>query len=463
MFSGDTPLPVTFEERKQVRNAALYLQVPRWVSETYDKQIKYYVIAFDGTGNDKDNIYGNSRQTVVAHLFNLLTKAHGYNGQYYKGPGTQKNFFPRKLDSAQCYSCKSIAKKALRDFEKYLKRSIDHSSNTEVRVITIGFSRGAAIARHFMNNVGNKFQTSLYSDKNIQEAPLVRTIGILYDTVATSVEDELQLEIAPSTDFLLHFIAKDESRRLFPVIRDFDIDFPPMSGSLQMLDVNHCASPEIYTSERMIHIALPGAHSDIGASYKSGLGNYYRVYGEVALSKLGLIDKPYFVIEDDTFTAGKHDSRGMFDIISDFIFGKEKRGAKQKISKELSKKEFDLLKVRLQKMHLDMNGFNYQIDSKGTGSIVFDVRKQGNSLQFLGTYNFINKVRFKYDAKSKQRSIIYSFPKSSMDSIITISNKVWNSIPENQNTRLELVELHSHKAHAIYLFVNCQFMEVYIN
>jgi hypothetical protein len=80
-----------------------------------------------------------------------------------------------------------------------------------------------------------------------------------------------------------------------------------------------------------------------------------------------------------------------------------------------------------------------------------------------GQINYATTVRFKYDAKSKQRSIIYSFPKSSMDSIITISNKVWNSIPENQNTRLELVELHSHKAHAIYLFVNCQFMEVYIN
>ncbi|RXF06244.1 phospholipase effector Tle1 domain-containing protein [Pseudoalteromonas phenolica] len=243
MFSGDTPLPVTFEEREQVKRATSYLKVPRWVSNTDNKKIRYYVVAFDGTGNDKNNIEDNSRQTVVAYLFNLLTKVYSYDGEYYKGPGTQTFYPARKLDSAQCYSCKSIAKNALRDLEAYLKGSIDYSSNTEVRVITIGFSRGAAIARHFMNIVSDKFQTSLYLDKNIQGAPLVRTLGILYDTVATSVEDELKLEIASSTDFLLHFIANDESRRLFPVIKDFDVNFFPLRGSLQTLDFNRCPPP----------------------------------------------------------------------------------------------------------------------------------------------------------------------------------------------------------------------------
>jgi hypothetical protein len=463
MFSGDTPIPVTFEEREQVKTAKLYLQVPSWVSNTDNKQIKYYVIAFDGTGNDKDNIDENSRQTVVAHLFHLLNTVHGYDGEYYKGPGTQKFILASKLDSAICYSCKSIAKHALSDFETYLKRNIDNTSDTEVRIITIGFSRGAAIARHFMNTVSKKFQTSLYVDKNLPRVPLVRTVGILYDTVATSVTDELQLGISPSTDFLLHFIAKDESRRLFPVISDFDVDFFPMRGSLQTLGLNTCVAPEIYTSDRMAQIALPGAHSDIGASYMSGIGDFYRVYGEVALSMLGLIDTRYFTLKHGTFTAGKHDSRGVFDKIYDYLFGDEERGNVKQKSVPLSKAEYDLVKVRLQKMHRNINGFNYQIDSQSTGSLVFDVRKQENSLQLLKTYHFINKVKFEYDAKLKQHFIIYSFSKSTKDSKITISDKVWHAIPENQVSRLEIVQLNRPNFNNLYVFVNCQFVDTYMN
>ncbi|RXF06246.1 hypothetical protein D9981_01570 [Pseudoalteromonas phenolica O-BC30] len=129
----------------------------------------------------------------------------------------------------------------------------------------------------------------------------------------------------------------------------------------------------------------------------------------------------------------------------------------------MSKDEFDLLDARLYEMHLDMHGFNYSIDSKSTGAIVFDVRKNGNSLQLLNSYNFISKVKIEYNMKLKQHSITYSFPSSSTESTIIVSDKVWDSIPENQDTRIELVELNSDKAHGLYLFVNCQFEKIYMN
>lgn len=456
MFSGDAPLPVTYEERKQVEEAALFLRVPSLKINSNNKKLEYYIVAFDGTKNDKDNVDENSRQTVVAHLYHLLEDV-GYEGKYYKGPGTQRGLFDSWLDAAKCTSCVDKAQEALDDFAIQLNKKTQLNSNVEIRIITIGFSRGAAIARHFMNMISDKYQTSILEDKQHPGNTLVRTTGILYDTVATGVIDKLNLGISPSTDFLLHFIANDETRRLFPVVSDFDINFFPMRGYLSQQNFNTCKAPRISTSNRMVQLALPGAHSDIGASYKSGLGSYYRMYGEIALREMGLIDKVKFELEPNVFTSGKHDSRGFYDYFSEYLFGNKHRGNIITKSVLLDSEEFRSVKDRLEKLHQPANVYFRQ--NRDIQPVVFDVNKNGNTLNMLYGYAGIDKMAFQYDQKRKQPFITYTFPKSKEESRIELSEKVWSAIPEGQNSRLEFITLERKGIVRGYFYVNCQLIE----
>ncbi|QCZ94417.1 DUF2235 domain-containing protein [Salinimonas iocasae] len=455
-FSGDEPVPITFEERKQVEHAGLYLQVPNWRINPNNKKIIYYVVAFDGTDNDKDDITDGSTQTIVAHLFDLLHGVNGYDGKYYSGPGTHGGIINSRFDAAKCFSCVETAERALNELSKYLDNAVQQSQDLELRVLTLGFSRGAAIARHFMNQVSNKFQTSLVVDQKNPGGVLVRTSGILYDTVATGVIEQLDLGISPSTDFLLHFIANDETRRLFPVVRDFDVDFFPLPGDVSFLSFHTCKPPRISTSNRMVQMALPGAHSDIGASYESGLGAYYRLYGEIALLKMGLIEKDRYQLKPNIFTAGKHDSRGLYDYIAEYLFGERKRDVTTTKSVPLKKEEYELVKTRLEKLHSHEIG--YFRGSTDIGPLVFDLYKDGEKLVVDKAYDEISKTEFGHI--NEKPAIFYSFPQSTESAWLPLSEKVWNAIPDGKKSRLEFISLRRNGIKRGYFFVNCKAVEM---
>jgi hypothetical protein len=454
-FSGDEPLPITFEERKQIERARFFLLVPSWKINPNNKKIIYYVAAFDGTDNDKENIKRGSNQTIVAHLFDLLHDVYGYDGNYYSGPGTHGGIDNGRLDAAKCFSCVETAERALNELSAYLENDVQQRQDLEIRVLTLGFSRGAAIARHFMNQVSDKFQTSLVVDKENLRGTLVRTSAILYDTVATGAIDQLNLGISPSTDFSLHFIANDEARRLFPVVRDVDVNFVSIPRDASFLSFHTCKSPRISTSNRMVQMALPGAHSDIGASYESGLGAYYRLFGEIALLKMGLIDKNRHELQPNIFTAGKHDSRGIYDYIAEYLFGEKNRASITIKSAPLSKEEFELLETRLEALH--SNEVGYYKESIDTGPIVFDLQKEGKRLVMDKAYGGISEMEFRYINMTP--TIFYSFPESTESAWMELSENVWSAIPEGKKSRLEFISLKRHGINRGYFFVNCEPVE----
>ncbi|WP_018984309.1 phospholipase effector Tle1 domain-containing protein [Salinimonas chungwhensis] len=454
IFSGNEALPIPMEERYQLDQAKFFIEAPDLRLNPNKKNIKYYVAAFDGTENDKDNLDENSRETVVSYLYSILDKKKSIKSEYYPGPGTQKNYITRTLDSVRCHSCIKIANKALEDFETFIKKEERKNDNLEIKVITIGFSRGAAIARHFMNQLSKQYKTSLLDDRQEPNSTLIRTIGLLFDTVATSVEDELELGISTSTDFLLHFIANNESRRLFPVIYDVDIDFPGVPGRMHILQPRKCKLPTISNSNRLAQLSLPGSHSDIGASYKSGIGTYYRIYGEIALLEMGLISKTHFEIDDYLFTSGKHDSRGLYDFILESIFGKNSRGIKKVRSVKLSQDEYKLAKRRLSNQF--NSNFGYTSELKEIKPVVIDLKKEGDYLKFYRGYFGLRDLQFSNDKRDGKRVISFTYDESDFISRMELNDKVWNSIPENELSRLEFILLESEEIERGYYYVDCK-------
>ncbi|HGF7228343.1 TPA: hypothetical protein AB5B86_003807, partial [Vibrio cholerae] len=168
LISGETPLPLPYEEREFIKLSKLVSTIPNITYSSGERNIKFYVVAFDGTQNNQYDFDKNSeRETIVAYLYNSLPK--NYQGNYYFGPG-----YKDIIDSVLCTTCVSKAETAIKDIKKKISNEWGGIPNLEVRVIVLGFSRGAAIGRHFMNLLDENFQTSLLASITSTE-PLVRT------------------------------------------------------------------------------------------------------------------------------------------------------------------------------------------------------------------------------------------------------------------------------------------------
>lgn len=201
----------------------------------------------------------------------------------------------------------------------------------------------------------------------------VRTYGLLFDTVATSVTDQLMLGIAPTSDYLVHFIARDERREMFPVIIDYDRAF-----EAEKVD-------NLVSTPRLTQLTLPGVHSDVGASYRSGIGSFYMFLGEIVLSNYGLLPQPSQYFNEDFFSQGVHDSRGWFSKIigTESYLDKPVSSRLQVIKKSafISDSRAESIVARNERNIPKFSGSYYQHNE--THTLVFKVKKIGNNLEII--------------------------------------------------------------------------------
>ena len=122
--------------------------------------------------------------------------------------------------------------------------------------------------------------------------------ALLYDSVSTGPYSGVRLGLPTTVNYSLHFVARDEVRRLFRV----DLDKP--TARQAMTDTFF---PRINT------LYLPGAHSDVGTSYAKGLGDNYRMLTDETLFAFGLIRDTCFENLNNSTLDGKHDPRGLLD------------------------------------------------------------------------------------------------------------------------------------------------------
>ncbi len=242
--------------------------------EDVDASCKPYMADPEGSyGNDVSNVFklfdlypeskdvddGNSSRLVVRSL-------------YVEGIGTDAGTEDRLLSAASGRGTTGVAGKVLQafaDLKMLIKRVIERNPDGEIALLTFdifGFSRGAAAARHFANEIvrckhgplgevlrSNANGLSMSFDGQYNREIIVGFVG-LFDTVPSVAGitnfGDIKSPVAPGLNLYLdrkyftdvvHITARDEHRANF-------------------------ALSTVIPAHR--EISLPGVHSDIGGGYR---------------------------------------------------------------------------------------------------------------------------------------------------------------------------------------------------
>ena len=159
--------------------------------------------AFDGTWN-KDKP-GTERDTNVLWFHN----AYGENKFYQAGVGTRLGKLGRIIGGITGAGGRSRGRKARRKLEASFKRG-------DTTIDVVGFSRGAALALHFVNKINDKGVET----KEGVVFPKVRFLG-LWDTVAAFGAPDVpanigwELDLPNCVEYCCHALALDERRHAF--------------------------------------------------------------------------------------------------------------------------------------------------------------------------------------------------------------------------------------------------------
>jgi hypothetical protein len=226
-------------------------------------------VFFDGTGNN------NTKAEKLSNVW-YLYQMHQGDGKEVEGNYKTRKFYQRGVGSHDddCFTEAGMGAGAGKRFdnvvfyiEKYITEYREKYNNKAPNIIQIdvfGFSRGAAMARHFVNCIKQNYFdfedpeiNKAFSKQNIQ----INFLGI-FDTVGSfgiagnNTDNGYSFYIDPSwiEGKAVHIYALNEYRWGFD-----------LQAMLLNQDTNY---PIDIFEEKMIEIGLPGVHSDIGGGYE---------------------------------------------------------------------------------------------------------------------------------------------------------------------------------------------------
>ena len=177
------------------------------------------IYAFDGTWNDAEAIKvpaGTERYT------NVFWFKESYEGEnfYANGPGTRGGRIGKLLGGLSGLGSSTRIDEGFKELQKRFK-------NGDEVIDIIGYSRGAAIARMFVETIRENYDQIQDSKGNsLKSPPTIRFLG-LFDTVAsfgipwTESEHNFTPKIPPFVINTYHAMALDESRETFGIERCF--------------------------------------------------------------------------------------------------------------------------------------------------------------------------------------------------------------------------------------------------
>jgi len=209
-----------------------------------------YLVAFDGTFNDKDNLSlsGNALSSNTAQLWQQAdtAKTSNFVSKYYPGVGTPASggIVGAAFPTDQLIS---NAQKAYNDFSFYLKNWLLSNPNKtadDVKVFMVDGSRGFASSLMFSQML---YETSLKLSNGVTISPgqLKVPLNISLDPVVTG--DKAPLTITPNVQSTYVIRAANEYRDLYK-----SPDFTGQSG-VKVVD-------------------FVGNHTDILGGYDNGIG-----------------------------------------------------------------------------------------------------------------------------------------------------------------------------------------------
>lgn len=244
---------------KDAQESLSRFQAPQLVDPSNPRE-KLFVAAFDGTGNDADN--DPLHKTNVARIRDQV-RANGLDDdqlhlKYLAGPGTQANPLTRTLDGALGFTYEQRLEEMYSDLVRKTWEWKQADPDAAVRVVGIGFSRGASQAAGFTNllherGIVDPTSETLGADGRVSYTRHLVPPGVtpqavgLFDPVATGVPERFDRRLAPSVVSGFQITAMDEVRAKF---RNDQIIAPGLSED-----------------GRFLNVQVAGAHADIGGSY----------------------------------------------------------------------------------------------------------------------------------------------------------------------------------------------------
>jgi len=253
------------------------------------------VYAFDGTWNDRSTM---KNPTNVAKLAELYSGALSF---YQPGVGVYDYPF---MGGAFGFGGKSRLRRMWLDLARAFQAG-------DREIIVLGFSRGAALARTFVNWIDRYGVPDLSSAERIVSHrtrdgdPVYRTVyrrwhkGVkvrflgLFDTVGSfgipgnSADLGYDLGIPGNVEIVRHAIAQDEFRKGFPLTSAID--------------------PSCPNDSRIVEKSFAGAHSDVGGGYDDQdlLAHEPLMWMWTELTKAGLSFRPIEGSDTDTVIRGQ--------------------------------------------------------------------------------------------------------------------------------------------------------------
>lgn len=231
---------------------------------------RLYISAQDGTGND---LFSDppERQSLAAtiHVQVRDLKSANVASGYVKGIYTQDSPLKSIPDGINGYTFERRVETAYHQFCGQAKEWLEEDPQAQIRVVSIGFSRGAEQAaalarmiheRGIQDPDGARIirdSEDLITHAEYTKPPLVapgQTIqaALLLDPVATGIKEH-DRRLPPSVMSVLQVTSEDERRDQFKASDH----------------IVHGFSEE----NRALHVIVGGAHSDIGNTYAlNGLG-----------------------------------------------------------------------------------------------------------------------------------------------------------------------------------------------
>lgn len=265
-------------------------------------------VFFDGTGNNR--ALDDDSMSNVGKLSYLYRDDHeqyqpgaskGYAMLYVRGVGTESDGEDDPIDNDFGEWQVGGAAFGAGGVERitYNLRRIENLVTDDVNKVVVdvfGFSRGAALARSFVNIVFERsFGNSFDRLKALPELK-IRFVGI-YDTVGSfgipgDDDDPYNFHLdTTKARYIYQIAAQDELRK------NFDLQ------SLRRRPAELLAFPIEATRKWMVEEAMPGVHSDIGGGYSSGpeQGNDNNELSRIYLAKMHRVairqDVPFHSID----------------------------------------------------------------------------------------------------------------------------------------------------------------------
>lgn len=203
------------------------------------KPSKRILFAFDGTGND------------ATSLTNIWRFAEGYRkGEVYYLPGPGRAVgINQETDATDVALAWSAGQRVAIQWQKLLQ-TLAQQNEGVTAIDIVGFSRGAALARHFANKVSQNVRAGRFWYKHPQLGQITTCVDLrflgLFDTVAQFhllglTDQTYDLTIPTSFKSVSHAVALHEFRWAFPLTA--------------------AVGPQV------IEKAFVGAHADIGGGY----------------------------------------------------------------------------------------------------------------------------------------------------------------------------------------------------